>query len=56
MLSQDRKEKRTNDQVQEEHERIQQMDEMERLRDLLKKDSKGMVLESHFCHRRYCSH
>lgn len=56
MLSQDRKEKRTNDQVQEEHERIQQMDEMERLRDLLKKDSKGMVLESHCSHRRYCSH
>ena len=56
MLSQDRKEKRTNDQVQEEHERIHQADEMERRRDLLKKDSEGMVLEAHCSHRRCYSH
>jgi len=56
MLSQDRKEKRTNDQVQEAHERIHQADEMERLRDLLKKDSEGKVLESHCSQRRCYSH
>ena len=56
MLSQDRKEKRTNDQVQEEHERIHQADEMERLRDPLKRGSKEMVSESHCSHRKYCSH
>ena len=56
MLAQDRKEMRIDDQVLEEQERIHQVDEMERLRNLLKRDSEEMVSESHCSHRKQCSH
>ena len=50
MLSQDKKEMRMDDQDHEEQEMMHQVDEMEKWRDLLKRDSAEMVAESPYSH------
>ena len=56
MLAQDKKEMRMANWDHEQQETMQQVDEMERWRDLLKRDSEEMISESHCSHRKQSSY